>query len=574
MPLGLKLGFAIGQRSAGASTPIDVDFVIDPTGANASAVDTTVMAASMYGTGFTGYSWAAVSAGGTAIQHTTVEAGFSESVPTPFRTLVGSLHSTGKMLRWDMAAAIAAAGVGNGWAGFKYGTGAGYLTDNIVWAGLIQFSQPAGSGAVTYQWLTAQDDNGAYGCPQFGRPADGTTGTFNTEANPGGSTNRGKFLDVPSNTAVYFYCCRRNVTAGRWESMLIDLATRKVVAESIELVTFGGLSDFQIFDYLLGPLGGGGYQKLGLIGVAKGVRAVMPLANNITVDPATSVVAAQSAVNEMTVTWVSNMSQFKVEVSVNGAAYTELDANLIITSGTTNSRVHTGLTNGNTYAYRITAKAGDSLVSTTAVSNTATVDNAAYPVAQDNFDGAEYPNGTSNLNVATNWTVVSGTMYVNKSGGNGRVACGATGLVNRNGTFAANQRVEFTVANNSAAGVFQINGVSVRGQSGANTCYCLLFRADRVALMKLVAGVDTDLQVGAAPSVGHKFALEVVGDGTTVPLRLKVQKDIGAGWVDVWTNQDPGGTYLPTGKPGLACVAFSGGDQSNTLLDEWKAYDL
>jgi hypothetical protein len=575
---------------------IDVDFVISPTATNGTAVDSTVMDASMYGTGFSGYTWSGVRAGDptpTATQHTTVEAAWSESVPTAFKTPSGAVISNGKILRWDMTTAVAFVGPGTtgAYAGFKYATASGYITDNITFAGLIKFQETAGASDVTYEWLTTEDDNNNYGVVQFLRPTGGGLGSIRVERGQSAVTIRGKDFPPGSSSAVYFYCVRRNVTAGRIEAMVIDLSTRKVIGESIYTVTLAGMVDFSIRDYLINGNSPGGVHELGIMGVAKGVRAVMPLATDITIDPVTSLSGSQTAVNQITVIWTSYLCKFMVEVSVNGGAYSTLDSELLVLTGTnSNSKVHTGLTDGSTYTYRVTALAGDSLQSTTVTSSGVLVDNNSFPTATDDFNG--FTGGDNVPAVSALWdsrTQGSGVATILKPASNGSVYAGGNGgqptnvcAVYRTDTWNSDQMSEVEIVNNTPdTGTGNKCGAMVRCQAGANTWYdlvCITDGTDQILVRSSNAGTFANIAtpINQTVAVGEKLRIKATGAGTAT--RIVCELYTGGVWTSLFNSVavplDPT-VDIDNGTPGFIMQTGFGGSGSNTIrVDNWKGWNL
>lgn len=115
-------------------------------------------------------------------------------------------------------------------------------------------------------------------------------------------------------------------------------------------------------------------------------------------------------------------------------------------------------------------------------------------------------------------------------------------------------------------------GAMCRKAAGADSYYCFLLRDGALNIEKVVAGVESALTSNHSvnPVAGDKFAIEVnnvSGSGT----RLKCQKNIGGGgWVDVFTNVDPG-DYLSAGYGGLT---YYGASTSVMGICNFYWYDL
>lgn len=553
-------------------TPIDVDFIVSPTGTLAAAVTTGVLDASMLGTLPSAWAWSLV---GTT-QHTTLAAGFTESVPTPWRIPSGATYTTAsRVLLWDLAAGIA--GGGTLYAGAKYSTASNYLSSDATFAGLIKFTASAGAGAaVTYEWMTTEGTDGNYASAQFNKPTSGGgNGTFRVEI--GNGTNRGKDITVQSLTDVYYWCLRYNKTSGKGELCLVDLTTRKIVGVSEYLITLPALADFQVRDYAL-TANGVGYHTLGEYAVALGVNAVFPLALNITVDAPTAAASTQTGVSEITATWTSTCARFKVEFSTNaGSSWSTATSSTLIT-GSTNSYIHSSLTDGLTYTYRITALVGDTLISSTSSASTGTlVNNSAFPKASDNFDSLS---GGNPLNGQSSWVCATNDFLV-LAGANKVVQCYSVATRKAaywNATWAANQRTEVQIGATADPAYDLSIGGAVRVDAGLANWYEVVLvyvgGATKLQLRRTNTGASTKIgsDLSVTLTASDWFSIDVTGTGGAIA--LKVQKNVGgAGWVDVITGVSPGGTAIDSGRPGLGGFSKFGADSTITLT-YWKGYEI
>lgn len=184
-------------------------------------------------------------------------------------------------------------------------------------------------------------------------------------------------------------------------------------------------------------------------------------------------------------------------------------------------------------------------------------------IASDNFT---YGNGTSIAGLS-NWDATLND-WVAESNSATPGTSAALSCVYETSTYSANQYSQGTlseITSNSAA------GVAVRCQSGASSWYVLWYNlyASEVQLNKVIAGSETTLQqTSKSPSAGYKLKLTATGTGSAT--RLSAYEDTGSGWVALWTNVDPGSTYLDGGKPGLAGYTNSGGIK----IDNWSGGNL
>jgi hypothetical protein len=179
----------------------------------------------------------------------------------------------------------------------------------------------------------------------------------------------------------------------------------------------------------------------------------------------------------------------------------------------------------------------------------------AAPVsASDDFDS--YANNTTMAGGGMpNWTVITGGFTVSKAASDGSLyATGATANVAAiSGSFGENQRAEITFeARASDGGATEYLGIGVRVQSGYTGYFVHVNDLGYIYVAKANSGTETDLVADETPNVvsaGNRVAIEVTGSGSAT--RIRVQIDTGSGWVDKWTNQDPGATYISGGAPGV-----------------------
>jgi hypothetical protein len=182
--------------------------------------------------------------------------------------------------------------------------------------------------------------------------------------------------------------------------------------------------------------------------------------------------------------------------------------------------------------------------------------------ASDNFDS-----GTANTNLNTNpsWTARQGTIWYHL-GGYVQNNSAVDNFYYWNAySFNASQYSQFTLVAGSGAVVV---GPACRIQTGTVSAYFFLITATIAKLVRYNSGTGTDIVSTAKAYVaGNKLKLEVTGTGSAT--RLNAYEDTGSGWVAVWSNQDPGGTYIDGGSPGL----FGFGGTVGFFMDDWAGGD-
>ena len=74
-------------------------------------------------------------------------------------------------------------------------------------------------------------------------------------------------------------------------------------------------------------------------------------------------------------------------------------------------------------------------------------------------------------------------------------------------------------------------------------------------------------------AVGEKLRL-TVNNGTGSATRLTAERYTGGAYTTLWSSQDPGGTYIDNGVPGIAGTTSYGGDTtSGIMIDDWKGWN-
>lgn len=184
-------------------------------------------------------------------------------------------------------------------------------------------------------------------------------------------------------------------------------------------------------------------------------------------------------------------------------------------------------------------------------------------VASDNFNS--YSNG-NNLTVG-NWAAEQGAI-VAFNGAAYVDYVSANAYYRNTSTFSANQYSTVTIANITGN---EINGVTVRQQTGSVNCYYLFhYRADNeTKLYRVNGGAATQINASSVTiSSGYKLWLEVTGSGSST--RLTAKHDTGSGWVTIWSSVDPGGTYIDGGSAGIGGF----GNGAGMMFEDWSGGNL
>ena len=120
-------------------------------------------------------------------------------------------------------------------------------------------------------------------------------------------------------------------------------------------------------------------------------------------------------------------------------------------------------------------------------------------------------------------------------------------------------------------------GVAVRVQSGAsNSAYGLWYdvHSGTLNLVKITGILSTAFTSITSTSktyvATNKLRLEAIGSGSAT--KLYAYEDTGSGFVAVFSNVDPGGSYISGGQPGISGSAFSGSGNGG-VLDDWSGGD-
>lgn len=130
-----------------------------------------------------------------------------------------------------------------------------------------------------------------------------------------------------------------------------------------------------------------------------------------------------------------------------------------------------------------------------------------------------YTTNFSSDDLATNWTVVTGTWAV--TGGVLRVSAGGTPRIIRTDSTAYAAVADMRVDVKYAAGTSFDGGPTVRHQSAADTCYYVEASATGIDVFRRVAGVDSaTLGSRSGAALGDTIGLEVTGVGATVTLKV------------------------------------------------------
>lgn len=187
-------------------------------------------------------------------------------------------------------------------------------------------------------------------------------------------------------------------------------------------------------------------------------------------------------------------------------------------------------------------------------------------IASDNFDS--YTN-LDFLHTKPNWGQNRGTINIIKPAADGGFSGSDQSCAHRGDTYTPAQRCEITLKIIGTA--FHFVGAAVRCQ-GIDTRYQFQVDGSVYYLLSRNGGTQTVVPghsgTALALVAGNKIALEVTGDGLAT--RLKIEKDIGAGWVTIASNIDPT-VYLDGGTPG---VVADGGSGTTSVGDDFKGYNV
>jgi len=180
-------------------------------------------------------------------------------------------------------------------------------------------------------------------------------------------------------------------------------------------------------------------------------------------------------------------------------------------------------------------------------------------------DDFTYSNGDIQTQSGGTWTIVlaAGGININSNRYTGNHT--DYSIAYHSTAINANQRAEATIV---VVGASSYAGVAVRVQASADS-YFTYFNNGSIYLEQRSGATNTILMsdVAASFSNGNRIALEANGAGTST--RLKVQVDTGSGWVDKWTDVNPGGD-IDGGSAGICTYA----NTATTLGDTFRAYNL
>lgn len=193
-------------------------------------------------------------------------------------------------------------------------------------------------------------------------------------------------------------------------------------------------------------------------------------------------------------------------------------------------------------------------------------------------EGFAYANDASLSDAATMWTgYIGGYLQVGNGVGSGAqtVACYAAATLYYNtNRVNADSRVEITVKNKTAVGA-RLMGASLRINAAGTEHYDIVVSGTGDYELKAIKGGSTSVLQTSSGSLNNddKIAMEVSGQDAAI--RLKVQVDTGSGYVDVWTNIDPGASYRCNGGQGLGYGGINGDATSRPYdLDDWILKNL
>lgn len=167
-----------------------------------------------------------------------------------------------------------------------------------------------------------------------------------------------------------------------------------------------------------------------------------------------------------------------------------------------------------------------------------------------------------------NWDSIKNSMMVINPGGSGYVRGNTNNAVSIVSYVAddfqpnAISEVTLDFVNINAS------GVSCRGDIGTQSAYFAYSDSVNIWIGRMVGGVDGGYVSTTPPlPVGGKLRMWATGTGAAT--RVNVEKDIGSGWVAVFTNVDMG-VYLDGTLLGLSSFSDTG---ATSHISTWSGYD-
>lgn len=386
------------RRRRAAPTVFDADFELSLEGGTVDAVLTATLlnANTTKSTNFTGAWTTHTQSGGSTLTHTKVTADFYAR-RNPVR-IDGVVRATTGTRGWQIDL-TGRNGNDSGWEVIRFsldGAGQAELAGKNFILGLVGYfnavDTPGAAGQATA--LDFIQVNAGYWSvlQHFNEIGSANAGNIHAHAQmTGGASDNG--LDLPTQRDTLYSFYNRIVidtSPKRAETWLINHTTGVLLGYSTAQSGASGVESFELKDYIAAY---GGALKDSRIVAAYGARAV--ILEEFTISPAAWSGAAQSAQGEITLGWTGTTGcVYLVEVRVNGGSWTTL-----LAAHSTTSYIHTGLTDGSSYEYRVMVKAAEYASTVSAVSSAVTINDSTFLLdraeAWDSGGAFPIPNGSA-----------------------------------------------------------------------------------------------------------------------------------------------------------------------------------
>jgi hypothetical protein len=358
----IALGIGIGKEGAlgGESPPAPgpaVDLIFTGAGTNDAIVDATSLTAGVIGS-LTGWSaWGFTY--NNPLKHTHVR-GTAYVRRTPISLGGVNYDGTGtKNIEFDLSEALVQDTpplLDNYNISPPVGTTGSYTA-----TGLVKFGAIFGDNDVNFDVVYIPNGSG-WSAMQYG-VLTGPIQRLIVHGQVSGVSKNGQAIIIPDTSKVYSWTMHSDVPNQLNQLLLVDNATGDVIGTSQAHNDAGEIAYLIWQDYLLSVHSGGGAITVGLTGLALTVPA-FPLETDLIIPIPTSVLASQSGGTSVLLTWTSPCQCVKIERQHNGGAWSVIQSNYdSYLAGNSGQYSDTGLTNGDTYGYRVSALVGDSLSS-------------------------------------------------------------------------------------------------------------------------------------------------------------------------------------------------------------------
>lgn len=329
--------------------PFPVDVFIGFEGGTVSGIVTSSeMAASTRGASPGTWSYLHVGGVTTPLTHTYTRSGnFARRFPLLCNG-VAYIGAGSKYLVFDTDGVSNPPPSFNGWDALKW-TPAGTYASLTVSA-LMKFNlvaDPLNANYVGLDHININASLGNFAVMQQERIPGGTN-SLRAHGSVSSVSTKGVNIPITDNTLYEIYL---RFASGFVDLLILDPVNGAVLGASRCLTDTGTVAAIDLQDYL-SFFGGQTYWDSVYY---DWTNAALP---PVTVPNPSSVSVSQTNVNEVTVTWSGVALGFKIERSISGV-WSTLAADQTITAA--NSYVDSGVSNGNTYTYRVTGNIGNNL---------------------------------------------------------------------------------------------------------------------------------------------------------------------------------------------------------------------